>query len=79
MFLSSPRRGNTYEDERVMGIEPTSPAWKAGTLTIMLHPHTVPLGTAFVKLINLLLAQGLLAFTISCIYSLAMLKFIHTL
>ena len=26
--------------ERVMGIEPTQPAWKAGILTIELHPHT---------------------------------------
>ena len=25
--------------ERVMGIEPTQPAWKAGILTIELHPH----------------------------------------
>ena len=26
--------------ERVMGIEPTRPAWKAGILAIELHPHT---------------------------------------
>ena len=26
--------------ERVMGIEPTQPAWKAGILAIELHPHT---------------------------------------
>ena len=26
--------------ERVMGIEPTRPAWKAGVLTIELHPRT---------------------------------------
>ena len=26
--------------ERVMGIEPTQPAWKAGILTIELHPQT---------------------------------------
>ena len=25
--------------ERVMGIEPTQPAWKAGILTIELHPQ----------------------------------------
>ncbi len=25
--------------ERVMGIEPTSPAWKAGALAVVLHPH----------------------------------------
>ncbi len=25
--------------ERVMGIEPTRPAWKAGILAIELHPH----------------------------------------
>ena len=25
--------------ERVMGIEPTQPAWKAGILAIELHPH----------------------------------------
>ena len=27
--------------ERVMGIEPTRPAWKAGILAIELHPHIV--------------------------------------
>ena len=27
--------------ERVTGIEPASPAWKAGALTIVLHPHMV--------------------------------------
>ena len=27
--------------EQVMGIEPTSPAWKAGALTVVLHLHTV--------------------------------------
>ena len=27
--------------ERVMGIEPTCPAWKAGVLTIVLHPHVI--------------------------------------
>ena len=26
--------------ERVMGIEPASPAWKAGALAIVLHPRT---------------------------------------
>ena len=26
--------------ERVTGIEPASPAWKAGALAIVLHPHT---------------------------------------
>ena len=26
--------------ERAMGIEPTSPAWKAGALAVVLHPHT---------------------------------------
>ena len=25
--------------ERVTGIEPASPAWKAGALAIVLHPH----------------------------------------
>ena len=25
--------------ERVKGIEPSSPAWKAGALATMLHPH----------------------------------------
>ena len=25
--------------ERVMGIEPTYPAWKAGALADVLHPH----------------------------------------
>ena len=25
--------------ERVMGVEPTRPAWKAGILAIELHPH----------------------------------------
>ena len=25
--------------ERVMGIEPTSPAWKAGILAVEQHPH----------------------------------------
>ena len=25
--------------ERVMGIEPTQPAWKAGILAVELHPH----------------------------------------
>ena len=27
--------------ERVMGIEPTRPAWKAGILAIELHPHNL--------------------------------------
>ena len=27
--------------ERVMGIEPTQPAWKAGILAIELHPHII--------------------------------------
>ena len=26
-------------EKRVMGIEPTCPAWKAGVLAIVLHPH----------------------------------------
>ena len=30
--------------ERVMGIEPTSPAWKAGALAVVLHPHFGRLG-----------------------------------
>ena len=29
--------------ERVMGIEPTRPAWKAGILAIELHPHSYDL------------------------------------
>ena len=28
--------------ERVMGIEPTYPAWKAGALADVLHPHKGP-------------------------------------
>ena len=28
-----------YKLERVTGIEPASPAWKAGALAIVLHPH----------------------------------------
>ncbi len=28
--------------ERVTGIEPASPAWKAGALAIVLHPHALP-------------------------------------
>ena len=33
--------------ERVMGIEPTQPAWKAGILAIELHPHLpFPLGNS---------------------------------
>ena len=27
--------------ERVTGIEPASPAWKAGALAIVLHPHAL--------------------------------------
>ena len=27
--------------ERVMGIEPTSPAWKAGILAVEQHPHSL--------------------------------------
>lgn len=27
--------------ERVTGIEPASPAWKAGALAVVLHPHMV--------------------------------------
>ena len=27
--------------ERVMGIEPTQPAWKAGILAVELHPHII--------------------------------------
>ena len=27
--------------ERVMGIEPTYPAWKAGALADVLHPHII--------------------------------------
>ena len=55
--------------ERLKGNAPSYPVWKAGAFTSMLQPHTVPLGTAFVKLTYLLLAKGLLAFTISCISS----------
>ena len=33
--------------ERVMGIEPTQPAWKAGILAIELHPHVLN-GTHFI-------------------------------
>ena len=29
------------EMEQVTGIEPASPAWKAGALTIVLHLHTL--------------------------------------
>ena len=25
--------------ERVMGVEPTSPAWKAGVIAVIRHPH----------------------------------------
>ena len=32
-------KGTTPLLERVMGIEPTRPAWKAGILAIELHPH----------------------------------------
>ena len=32
---------NTAISKRVMGIEPTYPAWKAGCSTIELHPHVV--------------------------------------
>ena len=32
--------------ERVMGIEPTSPAWKAGALAVVLHPHLLCCFTA---------------------------------
>ena len=28
-----------FKVERVTGIEPASPAWKAGALAIVLHPH----------------------------------------
>ena len=35
--LSYTRR--SIKMERVMGIEPTRPAWKAGILAIELHPH----------------------------------------
>ena len=31
---------HTVKLERVTGIEPASPAWKAGALAIVLHPHT---------------------------------------
>ena len=30
-----------HKKKRVMGIEPTCPAWKAGVLTIVLHPHII--------------------------------------
>ena len=30
-----------FLSKRVMGIEPTCPAWKAGVLTIVLHPHDI--------------------------------------
>ena len=29
--------------EQVTGIEPASPAWKAGALAIVLHPHGLKL------------------------------------
>ena len=32
--------------EQVMGIEPTSPAWKAGALAVVLHPRQVPILSA---------------------------------
>ncbi len=32
-------KGTTSLLERVMGIEPTQPAWKAGILAVELHPH----------------------------------------
>ena len=32
-------KGTTSFLERVMGIEPTQPAWKAGILAVELHPH----------------------------------------
>ena len=38
--LCRPRQSSLFCGlERVMGIEPTRPAWKAGILAIELHPH----------------------------------------
>jgi hypothetical protein len=34
-----PRINRGFLLERVTGIEPAQPAWKAGTLTIELHPR----------------------------------------
>ena len=31
--------------ERVTGIEPASPAWKAGALAVVLHPRMQPLAS----------------------------------
>ena len=40
--------------ERVMGIEPTQPAWKAGILTIELHPHiTLTILTKIYRSVNI--------------------------
>ena len=43
--------------ERVMGIEPTSPAWKAGILAVEQHPHKIArhILSHFLRLVNLFL------------------------
>ena len=40
--------------ERVMGIEPTSPAWKAGILAVEQHPHKIArhILSHFLRLVN---------------------------
>ena len=40
--------------ERVMGIEPTRPAWKAGILAIELHPHKIGTSLTDFKIISAL-------------------------
>jgi hypothetical protein len=39
--------------ERVTGIEPAFPAWKAGTLAIVLHPRVLHRGTRWTRLTDL--------------------------
>ena len=39
IHIKKPISMGLFTVERVMGIEPTSPAWKAGILAVEQHPH----------------------------------------
>lgn len=44
-FVQNIEFGKAHFLERVIGIEPTSSAWKADALTVVLYPHNAFLGS----------------------------------
>ena len=52
--LLYPAELQAHPMERVMGIEPTRPAWKAGILAIELHPRKVGISLTDFKIISAL-------------------------